>query len=91
MLIKVTFPGSGSDLPLLVTAGIPTYVDSAHRIHHNKVMVFDKRRFATGSFNFSASAQNSNAENNLICTGPEIAAKYLENYELHKAHSVLQK
>ena len=34
-------------------AGIPTYIDAAHAIAHNKVMIIDKSMVITGSFNFT--------------------------------------
>jgi phosphatidylserine/phosphatidylglycerophosphate/cardiolipin synthase-like enzyme len=41
----------------------------------------------TGSFNFSKSAEENNAENVLIISSSELAAKYLENWKKHKEHS----
>lgn len=41
----------------------------------------------TGSFNFTKSAESSNAENLLVIRDPKLAARYLTNWEEHKAHS----
>ena len=38
-------------------AGIPTYIDSAHAIAHNKVMVVDHSVVIAGSFNFTKAAE----------------------------------
>jgi phosphatidylserine/phosphatidylglycerophosphate/cardiolipin synthase-like enzyme len=41
----------------------------------------------TGSFNFTRSAEESNAENLLINRDKELAREYLENWERHRGHS----
>jgi phosphatidylserine/phosphatidylglycerophosphate/cardiolipin synthase-like enzyme len=35
---------------------IPTYIDSAHAIAHNKIMIIDRDTLITGSFNFTKAA-----------------------------------
>lgn len=41
----------------------------------------------TGSFNFTKAAEESNAENVLVLKDPDLAARYLANWEEHQAHS----
>jgi len=72
----------------LCNAGIPTYIDPAHAIAHNKIMVIDDSTVITGSFNFTKAAENNNAENLLILTSSELAARYTENWRHHLSHSV---
>jgi len=67
--------------------GIPTYIDSAHTIAHNKVMIIDKETVITGSFNFTKAAENNNAENLLIISSMDLAKYFIENWERHKGHS----
>ena len=67
--------------------GIPTNIDSAHAIAHNKVMVIDQETVITGSFNFTKAAEGRNAENILILKSRELAKEYLTNWEKHKEHS----
>jgi phosphatidylserine/phosphatidylglycerophosphate/cardiolipin synthase-like enzyme len=67
--------------------GVPTYIDSAHAIAHNKVMIIDQETVITGSFNFTKAAEERNAENILIIKSKELATEYLDNWEKHKAHS----
>jgi phosphatidylserine/phosphatidylglycerophosphate/cardiolipin synthase-like enzyme len=67
--------------------GIPTYIDSAHAIAHNKVMVIDRDVVITGSFNFTKAAEEKNAENMLIIRSRELTKEYLDNWEKHKSHS----
>lgn len=50
-------------------------------------MVIDSSTVITGSFNFTKSAEEDNAENLLIIHSPELAAKYIENWKKHAEHS----
>jgi phosphatidylserine/phosphatidylglycerophosphate/cardiolipin synthase-like enzyme len=68
-------------------AGIKTYVDDAHAIAHNKVMIIDKETVITGSFNFTKAAENGNAENLLVLRSKELAREYIQNWLRHKGHS----
>jgi phosphatidylserine/phosphatidylglycerophosphate/cardiolipin synthase-like enzyme len=68
-------------------AGIPVYIDSAHQIAHNKIMIIDRTIVITGSFNFTRTAEERNAENLLVIPSKAIAAKYLENWQRHREHS----
>ena len=68
-------------------ARIPVWIDDKHGIAHNKVMIIDKKIVVTGSFNFTTSAEGRNAENLLIIKDPKLAARYLANWESHRAHS----
>ncbi|MDB5813857.1 MAG: phospholipase D/Transphosphatidylase [Rhodocyclales bacterium] len=67
--------------------GVPTYIDAAHPIAHNKIMILDGETVITGSFNFTKQADEKNAENLLILHSKDLAATYLENWQSHKAHS----
>ena len=68
-------------------ASIPTFIDAAHAIAHNKVMVIDKETVITGSFNFTKAAEEKNAENVLIIRAKDLAQEYSENWKKHKGHS----
>lgn len=65
----------------------PTYIDSAHAIAHNKLMIIDGGTVDTGSFNFPKSAEDKNAENLLIVKSEELAKLYKDNWERHREHS----
>lgn len=71
----------------LVIAKVPVLIDDAHAIAHNKVMVLDRRRVVTGSFNFTKAAQDRNAENVVILAGEDVAGRYVENWHRHADHS----
>ena len=67
--------------------GFQPYIDAAHAIAHNKVMVLDKETVITGSFNFTKAAEEKNAENLLILRSKDLAQEYAENWKKHKRHS----
>jgi len=67
--------------------GLPTYIDAAHAIAHNKIMIIDRNVVITGSFNFTRAAETNNAENLMIIQSPALAKIYVDNWELHKRHS----
>lgn len=71
----------------LVRHGIPVWIDNQLAIAHNKVMIIDQTRVVTGSFNFTYSAQNNNAENLLIIDDGKLAQKYLQNWQKRQAVS----
>lgn len=76
-----------SSATFLHNSGIPTFIDAAHAIAHNKVMVIDGQIVITGSFNFTKAAEESNAENLLVITDAELAGKYTANWQAHLRHS----
>jgi phosphatidylserine/phosphatidylglycerophosphate/cardiolipin synthase-like enzyme len=72
----------------LIAQRILPQVDTGVASAHNKVMVIDRDTVITGSFNFTAAAQKTNAENVLLIKGyPEIAAAYAKNWERRLAAS----
>jgi phosphatidylserine/phosphatidylglycerophosphate/cardiolipin synthase-like enzyme len=76
-----------SSATYLANSGLRPMIDSAHAIAHNKVMVIDGQLVITGSFNFTKSAEENNAENLLIIRDSVLAARYAENWQNHLAHS----
>jgi len=68
--------------------GVTPLIDGTHAIQHNKVIIIDERVVITGSFNFSAAAEEKNAENLVIFGNhEEIAAVYTEEFLNHAQHS----
>jgi phosphatidylserine/phosphatidylglycerophosphate/cardiolipin synthase-like enzyme len=60
---------------------VPVVIDSKPAIAHNKVMVFDDQAVFTGSFNFTKSAQERNAENGMLIRGDAAVVKaYTDNW-----------
>ncbi len=79
--------GTGTMIDVVVAGGDTVLLDAKHAIAHNKVMVIDGAVVLTGSFNFTAAAENSNAENLLVLRSADLAAKYTANWHEHEAHS----
>jgi phosphatidylserine/phosphatidylglycerophosphate/cardiolipin synthase-like enzyme len=78
-----------SSADFLAHAGIPVWIDSQHKIAHNKVMIIDSETVITGSFNFTKAAETENAENLLVIRSPDLAAQYRANMDMHLGHSEL--
>ena len=76
-----------SSADFIAHAGIRCYLDKAHAIAHNKVMVIDGGTIITGSFNFTKAAEEHNAENLLVIADSALASKYIHNWREHQQHS----
>lgn len=76
-----------SEADFLAHMGIATYLDGSHAIAHNKIIIVDRKVIITGSFNFTKSAEERNAENLLILRDPSLAGQYLANFRQHLAHA----
>jgi len=57
-------------------------------IAHNKVMIIDRKKVITGSFNFTNAADNRNAENVLLIEDSELAATYIDNWKNRAKHNI---
>ena len=71
----------------LKDAGIEVSSDKMSGIAHNKVMIIDKHKVITGSFNFTKSADTRNAENVVLIDDANIAKQYLVNWKSRKLKS----
>lgn len=75
--------------PMLIAHNVPTWVDNAHAIMHDKTMVLDNKLVITGSYNYTISAEYRNAESCLFISDPDIAMIFSANFNLHLAHSTI--
>lgn len=87
ILDKSNKSGKYSAADFTAHAGIPTFIDAAHAIAHNKIIVIDNEMVITGSFNFTKAAEEKNAENLLIIKSKDLVKVYIENWNRHKSHS----
>ncbi|MFH1800594.1 MAG: phospholipase D family protein [Candidatus Omnitrophota bacterium] len=87
LLDKSQKHAKGSKLNLLIETGVPVSIDSKHSIAHNKVMIIDEVIVITGSFNFTNTAEDKNAENLLVVQDKILAKKYRDNWNKHQRHS----
>lgn len=71
-----------SALSALSLSGCDVRVISAFRIHHDKVLIIDKKTVELGSFNYSVAAEKYNSENVLVnWDNPELAKIYLLHFK----------
>jgi phosphatidylserine/phosphatidylglycerophosphate/cardiolipin synthase-like enzyme len=77
-----------SSADFIANSGIPVLIDESHAIAHNKVIIIDDQTVISGSFNFTKSAEESNAENLLVLRSPELAKRYTANWKEHAGHGV---
>lgn len=71
----------------LSQGGIPVFLDSRHYIANNRVMVIDRRKVLTGSFDFNKASEQTIADNLLVVESPGLAELYRENWLRHRGHS----
>jgi phosphatidylserine/phosphatidylglycerophosphate/cardiolipin synthase-like enzyme len=77
---------AGTDYDRLRQAGIDVRLDSSDGTMHHKLLLIDSRVLATGSYNFTRSAEESNDENIVILFSPNAAAELeLEFAEIFQA------
>ncbi len=69
----------------LKRAGIEVSIDKVAGIAHNKIMIIDKNKVITGSFNFTNAADNRNVENVLLIENSDVAKIYLNSWLSRKA------
>lgn len=68
-------------------AGIGVLWDGNPKLMHHKVFIIDNSTVVFGSFNPTEAANTINRENVLIVHNPEIAAKFLDEYEYVKGQA----
>jgi phosphatidylserine/phosphatidylglycerophosphate/cardiolipin synthase-like enzyme len=79
----------GNALPRLLAAGVPVALETRYNAAHNKLLIADAEgpgcAVLTGSYNFSWSAQNRNAENIIVVRGHcPLAQAYAANWRRHR-------
>ncbi len=70
----------GDEYSRLRKAGLDVRLDGNPRNMHHKVILIDGQIVVTGSYNFSASAENSNDENTLVIFNSKIAAQFEDEF-----------
>ena len=79
----------GNAIPRLLAGGVPVAFETRYNAAHNKVLIVDAEgprcAVLTGSYNFTWSADNRNAENILIVRDHcELARAYRANWLRHR-------
>ncbi len=73
--------GGPSEYIKMKVEGLPVKLDHNRNLMHHKVIVIDRFRVITGSYNFSRNADRYNDENILIIDNAAIAGRYLEEFD----------
>lgn len=71
----------GSEYQRLISAGIETRVDGNPALMHHKVVIIDGLVVITGSYNWSAAAEDNNDENFIIIQDESIALLYQAEFQ----------
>jgi phosphatidylserine/phosphatidylglycerophosphate/cardiolipin synthase-like enzyme len=72
---------TGTEFDRFIQAGLKVYKDGNSGLMHNKVIIIDRKIVITGSYNFSRNAEINNDENVIVIHNPEIAKKYIQEFE----------
>ena len=73
-------PGS-SEYDELHSSGLDVRLDGNPKNMHDKIILIDEVTVITGSYNFTAAAEDKNDENILIIHNADIAALYLQDFQ----------
>ena len=71
----------GTEFDHLLDGGLPVRLDGNPDHMHHKVIIIDGQTVITGSYNFSANAEETNDENLLVIHSPDVAALFLEEFQ----------
>lgn len=71
----------GTEFDPFNQAGIKVRRDGNKGLMHHKVFIIDRSIVVTGSYNFTASAEDRNDENVIIFHSPDIAGWFLEEFK----------
>jgi phosphatidylserine/phosphatidylglycerophosphate/cardiolipin synthase-like enzyme len=71
----------GGEYENLKQSGYDVKLDGISGLQHSKVIIIDGKTVITGSFNFSANAENNNDENIIIIYDAGLAGQYLQAFE----------
>ena len=71
----------GTEFDLFRQLGLNVRRDGNSGQMHHKVIIIDRSIVITGSYNFTASAEDRNDENLLIIYNPEIASLFLQEFQ----------
>ncbi len=79
----------GTEYDAFMQAGMNVRLDgNQDGLMHHKVIIIDRHIVITGSYNFTASAEEKNDENVVIIFSQEIAAKFMEEFQ--RVHDLAQ-
>ena len=72
----------GTEFDPFIQAGVDVLRDgNQDGLMHHKVMIIDQKIVITGSYNFTASAEENNDENSVIIFSPDIAMRFYQEFQ----------
>jgi phosphatidylserine/phosphatidylglycerophosphate/cardiolipin synthase-like enzyme len=71
----------GTEFDPFIQAGMDVRRDSISGLMHHKVIIIDGSIVITGSYNFTASAEDRNDENVIIFNNPDIASLFVAEFQ----------
>ena len=71
----------GTEFDRLREAGLDVRLDGNRRNMHHKFIVIDRSIVILGSYNFSRNAEERNDENTLVIHSPDLASRFLQEFE----------
>ncbi len=86
--------GRNAAMPALLNAGVPVAFETDYAAAHNKVLIVDAGQksctLVTGSYNFTWSAQNRNAENIVVFRqNCRLVDSYFRNWQRHRQKATI--
>lgn len=75
------FANLGTEFDNLLAGGLEVRLDGNLDHMHHKVLIIDEQIVVTGSYNFSANAEERNDENVLVIHSSDVAAQFLEEFQ----------
>ena len=82
--------GEYSEYDAFSQSGVDVLQDGIEGLLHHKVFIIDEEIVITGSYNFSASAEDSNDENILIIYNSDIADEFLKEFWRVRAEAQIE-
>jgi len=79
--------GVGSEYDAFKQAGLDIRLDGNRGLMHHKVIIIDRGIVITGSYNFTASAEDRNDENLIVIHNPEVAEKFIVEFMRIYSHA----
>jgi phosphatidylserine/phosphatidylglycerophosphate/cardiolipin synthase-like enzyme len=72
----------GTEYDPFIQAGLNVRLDgNQDGLMHHKVFIIDQEIVIAGSYNFTTSAEESNDENVVIIFSPEVAGKFMQEFQ----------
>ncbi len=77
---QVSANAASTEYHRLKEASLDVWLDGNPKNMHDKIILIDEQIVITGSYNFTAAAEDKNDENILVIHNPEIASQYLQDF-----------